>query len=82
MASDKRIFEADNNATVRGLTDGQVFQNDCRDLLERMLNTVPRGVTLTDEITLLPEKVTHTRLTIEKEKLVFKTTLRVGAICF
>ncbi|KAJ2921397.1 hypothetical protein H1R20_g15699, partial [Candolleomyces eurysporus] len=77
MVSDLRVFESDGNSTMRSLADTQTFQNECRDILKRMLETVPRGVTLTDEITLLPEKVTYAQLAIEKEKLVFKTNLRL-----
>lgn len=80
MVSDLRIFESDGNSTVRSLADTQTFQNECRDVLTQMLNTVPRGVTLTDEITLLPEKVTYAQLAIEKQKLVFKTNLRVRVL--
>jgi hypothetical protein len=43
-----------------------------------MLDTVPAGVTLTDEITLLPAKVNGVQLSIEKQKLVFKASLRVN----
>lgn len=82
MVSDLRVFESDGNSTMRSLADTQTFQNECRDILTRMLETVPRGVTLTDEITLLPEKVTYAQLAIEKEKLVFKTNLRVRVLAF
>ncbi len=48
-----------------------------------MLNTVPRDVSLTDEITLLPAKVWGAQLTIEHNQLVYKTNLRVRAqLCY
>jgi len=46
-------------------------------MLGRMLDVVPNGVTLTDEITLLPAKVTSAQLTFEKGNLVFKASFRV-----
>lgn len=42
-----------------------------------MINVVPHGVSLTDEITLLPAKVHDVQLTFERNKLVFKSSLRV-----
>jgi hypothetical protein len=77
MASDLRVFEADNNATMKGLADKTVFQSECKDILSRMLDTVQTGVTLTDEITLLPAKVAAAQLTFEKNQLVFKSTFRL-----
>ncbi|CAA7271852.1 unnamed protein product [Cyclocybe aegerita] len=77
MASDLRVFEADGNSTMRSLADANAFQSECRDILTRMLDTVPRDVTLTDEITLLPAKVTAAQLTFEKEQLVFKSSFRL-----
>lgn len=43
-----------------------------------MLNVVPKGVTLTDEIDLIPVKANNAQLTIEQNKLVFKVSLRVA----
>lgn len=42
-----------------------------------MFNTVPHGVSLTEEITLLPAKAEGVQLTIERDRLVFKAGLRV-----
>jgi len=47
-----------------------------------MLDVVPQGVTLTDEITLLPAKVNNAQLTFEKNQLVFKSTFRVRSIFY
>ena len=46
-----------------------------------MLNVVPTSVNLTDEITLLPAKVTYAQLTFEKQQFVFKTNFRVRMFC-
>ncbi|PPR01093.1 hypothetical protein CVT26_015999 [Gymnopilus dilepis] len=77
MDSDLRVFSSDGNATVKGLTDNTVFQSECQSLLTRMLNVVPTSVNLTDEITLLPAKVTYAQLTFEKQQFVFKTNFRL-----
>ncbi|TFK30217.1 L-ascorbate oxidase [Coprinopsis marcescibilis] len=77
MASDLRVFESDGNETMRSISEPDAFQSECRDVLGRMLEVVPRGVALTEEIALLPAKVRYAQLAIEKEKLVFKTSLRV-----
>ncbi|KAH9483912.1 WSC domain-containing protein [Psilocybe cubensis] len=77
MVSDLRIFEADNNSTMHSLADSSVFQSECQSILARMLDTVPKGVTLTDEITLLPAKVTASQLTFERNQLVYKTSFRL-----
>ncbi|KAJ6522247.1 heme peroxidase [Mycena capillaripes] len=55
--SDKRIFSSDANATMKLFADSpELFASTCADLFARMLNTVPRGVELTDVIALLPVK--------------------------
>lgn len=45
--SDKRVFGADGNKTVRALADPAVFQAKCADIFARMINTVPAKVKLT-----------------------------------
>ena len=42
-----------------------------------MINVVPNGVLLTEEITLLPAKVSNVQLTFERQKFVFKVDFRV-----
>lgn len=42
-----------------------------------MINVVPSNVQLSEEITMLPVKVTNVGLTIDGDVLVFKATLRV-----
>ncbi|KXJ88031.1 heme peroxidase [Microdochium bolleyi] len=48
--SDKRVFSADANTTVRALADPAVFRATCADVLARMINTVPAGVVLSEPI--------------------------------
>ncbi|KAF8912080.1 L-ascorbate oxidase [Gymnopilus junonius] len=77
MDSDLRVFTSDNNQTMKGLTDNTVFQSECQSILTRMLNVVPSSVNLTDEIALLPAKVTYAQLTFEQNQFVFKTNFRL-----
>ncbi|KAH8899160.1 heme peroxidase [Thozetella sp. PMI_491] len=52
MRSDFRIFNADGGDLIRRMAESQeFFAETCNTLLERMLNTVPADVTLTDIIT-------------------------------
>ncbi|KAH8835000.1 heme peroxidase [Flagelloscypha sp. PMI_526] len=57
MNSDQRIFSSDGNVTVTKLTQGDTFEKTCTSLLERMINTVPKGVTLSDVIVPIKDKV-------------------------
>ena len=45
-----------------------------------MINVVPSNVTLTSQITLLPVKAHAVQLTFERNKLVFKASLRVNTL--
>ncbi|KAK1989374.1 WSC domain-containing protein [Colletotrichum cereale] len=47
--SDFKVFSSDN-ATMRAMADNAVFQSACKNVFEKMVNTVPSGVTLTDAI--------------------------------
>jgi hypothetical protein len=59
------------------LSDPNQYLSQCQSLLEQMINTVPHGVSLTEEIALIPAKVSDVQLTVEKNQLVFKTNFRV-----
>ena len=59
--SDERIFNADGGAMMRHMSSLGNFFSTCGSLLERMLNTVQRGVQLGQVITPIsvkPEGVT------------------------
>ncbi|KIK56945.1 hypothetical protein GYMLUDRAFT_173768 [Collybiopsis luxurians FD-317 M1] len=49
--SDFRIFSSDGNVTMQSLLSPANFNQTCSSLFERMLNTVPSNVNLTDPIT-------------------------------
>lgn len=50
LNSDRRVFGADGNTTMNELADAATFQAKCADVFERMVNTVPSTVTLSDPI--------------------------------
>ncbi|KAK1230801.1 hypothetical protein PQX77_006101 [Marasmius sp. AFHP31] len=78
MRSDLRIFSSDGNATMQRLAQGDNLDNECASLIERMINTVPKGVTLTEPILPIEYKVGKVRLFPSKDSnsLKFTTTLR------
>jgi hypothetical protein len=49
--SDKRIYMSDGNVTMHQLADKSTFQTSCRSILQKMIDTVPGDVVLTDPIT-------------------------------
>ncbi|KAH6908314.1 heme peroxidase, partial [Coprinopsis sp. MPI-PUGE-AT-0042] len=77
LVSDLHVFSSDGNKTISEMASPDAFKNECRDILGRMLDVVPRGVTLTEEITMIPAKVKNAQITIEKDQLVFKSTFRL-----
>ncbi|KAI4121727.1 MAG: hypothetical protein LQ338_006195 [Usnochroma carphineum] len=48
--SDFRVFNADGNATIASLADPATFASTCQAMLQKMIEVVPSGVTLTDPI--------------------------------
>ncbi|KAK6062754.1 WSC domain-containing protein [Seiridium cupressi] len=53
--SDLRLFESDGNKTMKELYDKvETFQDVCADVMGRMINTVPYGVSLQDPIAPFP----------------------------
>ncbi|KAF9260896.1 hypothetical protein L218DRAFT_556015 [Marasmius fiardii PR-910] len=79
MHSDLRVFSSDRNATMQSLSSPEVFNNTCRDLFERMINTVPSSVTLSDPIEPWDYKVGEARISVanDSDTLVMQTTLRL-----
>ena len=63
VRSDLRLFSSDRNATVQRLAKSpNLFRSTCTNLVTRMSNTVPKGVTLTPLIN--PEGVKYANLTL------------------
>ncbi|CAA7266750.1 unnamed protein product [Cyclocybe aegerita] len=81
--SDLRIFSSDGNEMMEVLAHDGTFSNTCRHLLERMINTVPSGVALSDVVELLPVKVGPTFLGIADglanayDRLTLRTDIRL-----
>ena len=48
--SDAKVFGSDGNTTISTLTDPDAFRSTCQSILERMINSVPSGVTLADPL--------------------------------
>jgi hypothetical protein len=78
MASDLRVFGSDNNVTMQSMNSADSFAQTCTTIFEKMLSTVPSTVTLTDEIDLLPVKVSSAQLTVGTSQLQFQTSVRVS----
>ncbi|KAL0058371.1 hypothetical protein AAF712_014951 [Marasmius tenuissimus] len=76
--SDLRIFSSDGNVTMQRLADPDTFNQTCRDLFERMINTVPSNVVLTDVVTPIQYKVRDSSLFVASDgSYTFKATLRL-----
>ncbi|KAF8068734.1 heme peroxidase [Lyophyllum atratum] len=55
--SETRIFASDGNATMRSFaSSASTFSSTCGNLIGRMINTVPTGVTLRDPVVPIPFK--------------------------
>ncbi|KAJ7136023.1 heme peroxidase [Mycena epipterygia] len=77
MASDRRVFGSDNNVTMQSMATADSFAQTCTTIFDKMLNTVPSSVTLTDEIALLPVKVSAVQLTVGTTQLQFQASVRL-----
>lgn len=63
--SDGRIFNADGGTLITKMAaSNDFFLDTCRDLLERMINTVPRTVRLGKPIGIIPVKPSSLYATI------------------
>ncbi|KAJ6528142.1 heme peroxidase [Mycena capillaripes] len=68
--SDRRIFGSDGNVTMSSFAKSlKLYTSTCADLFARMLDTVPRGVQLTDVITPLLVKPSNVELTLDGDTL-------------
>ncbi|KAK6980677.1 peroxidase [Favolaschia claudopus] len=75
--SDKRIFGSDRNVTMRSFADSpELFSSRCSELFARMLDTVPKGVQLSDVITPLPVKPGRIEFKLDGDVLQFAGNVR------
>ncbi|KAK6988046.1 peroxidase [Favolaschia claudopus] len=76
--SDKRIFGSDGNVTMRSFADSpELFSSRCSELFARMLDTVPKGVQLSEVITPLPVKPGRIEFKLDGDVLQFTGNVRV-----
>ncbi|KAJ8108839.1 hypothetical protein OPT61_g7892 [Boeremia exigua] len=62
--SDRRIYGSDGNITFSAMSDPQTFNNMCKAVFQKMIDTVPSGVVLTDAITPYDVKPYDIQLTL------------------
>ncbi|KAL2197417.1 hypothetical protein P885DRAFT_77108 [Corynascus similis CBS 632.67] len=62
--SDFKVYNSDQNATINTLTDPTVFRETCQAMLQKMIDVVPDGVTLTDPIAPYAVKPVDMQLTL------------------
>ncbi|ETS86444.1 hypothetical protein PFICI_00272 [Pestalotiopsis fici W106-1] len=62
--SDLRLYSSDNNATMKALSEEAAFQATCLSLFERMIDTVPADVQLSDPIVPMTWKAVDVALDI------------------
>ncbi|KAL2257208.1 hypothetical protein VTK26DRAFT_514 [Humicola hyalothermophila] len=70
--SDFKVFSSDGNATISGLTDPAVFRDTCRTVLQKMIDVVPSGVTLTEPIEPYTVKPVEMQLTLNTGGTTFR----------
>ncbi|KAL8696378.1 MAG: hypothetical protein Q9224_002825 [Gallowayella concinna] len=64
-ASDLLVFSSDDNATITTMTNPTTFADTCKVLLQKMIDVVPAGVTLTDPIVPYDIKPVALQLTLQ-----------------
>lgn len=79
MRSDQRIFGSDGNVTMKAFAkDPALFTAQCGALMERLINTVPKEVTLSEVIVPYPVKPEGLALSVaNNDTLSLRGQLRV-----
>ncbi|KZM24763.1 uncharacterized protein EKO05_0003450 [Ascochyta rabiei] len=62
--SDRRIYNSDGNITVKAMQDPQKFNSMCKTIFQKMIDTVPKDVSLTEAITPYDVKPYDVQLTL------------------
>ncbi|KAL3425090.1 WSC domain-containing protein [Phlyctema vagabunda] len=77
--SDAKVFAADGNVTMERLTDPDIFQEDCKSVFQKMIDTVPKGVVLSEPIQPYEVKPAALNLALDTEgnKFIFSGDIRV-----
>ncbi|KAL8730328.1 MAG: hypothetical protein Q9181_004697 [Wetmoreana brouardii] len=63
--SDFRVFNADGNATITSLANPTTFASTCQAMLQKMIEVVPDGTSLTDPIVPYDVKPVALQLTLQ-----------------
>jgi hypothetical protein len=64
------------------MSSPSAFAKTCQNLLERMINTVPKDVVLSDVVQFVPVKVASVQLSVTDNALNLKAMLRVSTVSF
>ena len=77
--SDLRVFGSDGNNTISKMQDPIVYQRTCARVLQKMIDTVPKGVKLTEAIEVYPVKPSSIQLNVVAggEQISFTGQIRV-----
>ncbi|KAF1360847.1 heme peroxidase, partial [Lizonia empirigonia] len=62
--SDRRIYSSDGNITIKAMQDPQTFNSMCKTVFQRLIETVPKDVVLTDPILPYDVKPYDVQLTV------------------
>ena len=69
--SDLRIFSSDKNATILAMAQPQAFEDACFNIFNRMMNTVPSSVTLSDPVVIRPWFLRESHLDLTPAGVVY-----------
>lgn len=77
--ADTKVFTADRNVTIKALMDPEHFRSTCAVLLQKMIEVVPKTVTLTDPIEPYEVKPAKLQLSLNEDgsEIQFSGDIRV-----
>lgn len=77
--SDRKVFGADGNVTMKAMANPATFASTCVAMLQKLIEVVPSGTTLTDPIVPYEVKPTALQLTLGNggSQLIFEGEIRV-----
>jgi hypothetical protein len=72
--SDFKVFSSDANVTIRAMNSATAYRDTCQTVLQKMIEIVPDGVTLTDPIAPYTVKPVDMQLTLNTGGTTFLLT--------
>jgi hypothetical protein len=77
--SDAHVFSADKNVTITAMADPSTFQSTCARMLQKLIEVVPGGTTLTDPIVPYEVKPVGLQLNLQNDgsTILFSGEIRV-----